>query len=71
MAGNARHDADHRQNAEELLEQLAGMLHQDNGMLHHDKLTAEVSRARRRRAVARHSIAVRLLAGRSGRAAAW
>lgn len=60
MAGDG---TDHRRNAEDLLAQLAGLMHQD-------KLTAELSQARRRRAAARHTIAVRLLTGRPGHAAA-
>jgi hypothetical protein len=45
---------DHRHKTEDLLEQLAGLLHQD-------KLTQEVLQARRRRALARRAIALRLV----------
>jgi len=60
MAGNTAHDSDHRRNSEELLTQLAGLLHRD------DTLAEEVRQARRRRTVARHSIAARMLAVRPG-----
>lgn len=49
---------DHRHKTEDLLEQLAGLLHQD-------KLTQEVCQARRRRALARRAIAIRLVMGPS------
>jgi hypothetical protein len=47
---------DHRHKTEDLLEQLAGLLPQD-------KLTQEVLQARRRRALARRTIAIRLVLG--------
>jgi len=64
MAGNTAHGSDHRHNTEQLLEQLAGLLHQPG------TLAEEVKQARRRRTVARHSIAIRMRGGRPGRNAA-
>jgi hypothetical protein len=60
MAASTAHRSDHRRNTEELLTQLAGLMHRD------DTLAEEVRQARRRRTVARHSIAVRMLAERLG-----
>jgi hypothetical protein len=52
---------DHRRNTEDLLVQLAGLMHPDGS------LTEELQRTRRRRTAARHAIEVRLRAGRSAR----
>lgn len=64
MAVSTVHGSDHRHNTEELLTQLAVLLHRD------DSLAEEVRQARRRRAVARHSIELRMLAERPDRHAA-
>jgi hypothetical protein len=64
MATSTAHSSDHRRNTEELLTQLAGLMHHDA------TLAEEVRQACRRRAVARHSIAVRMLAERPRRNAA-
>jgi hypothetical protein len=64
MATSTAHGCDHRRNTEELLAQLAELMHHDG------TLAEQVRQARRRRAVARHSIAVRMLAERPRRHAA-
>lgn len=51
---------DHNRNTEDLLAALADLMHTE------DKLTEEVRLARRRRALARKRIAVRLAAARTG-----
>ena len=63
MAGNTSHSTDHRRNAEELLAQLAQLMHPGNSR------ADEVRLAQRRRAAARHLITTRVMAERIGRVA--